>query len=200
MDTSNNLPFMQNQGAMGNIPEWMIPYYQQQGGFRQPQPQPQLQPNQAYPGMFSSSDDNNEYNKAGWAYDTPKFDWGFWGMEEPSGNIFGDWSPSKWDALSIFNPLFQLGNFIGDNSNLQGGMFGGTGNHTDWWGNNNDWGTGPSGYTDVGGYGYDTYSGMGVGGSDVGVESPGDAGGYDGGGDMGGGYDTGDDSVGISDF
>jgi len=165
-----------NQNFLGqynpNVPWW------QQGQMNTQPYQPQLQQQQPLQQPIQSSDGGSDY-----VDNTP--------VSEFDPAAFGD---IDWTSigLGLINPVLGLGYSLYNNQDQsQGnGMFGDLGQ---WWddlvGNtstdlnvqaatNNDYwdnyseSVAPDTTTNVGPYNYDTYSGIGVGGSDVGVETP----------------------------
>jgi hypothetical protein len=198
MTNEYRLPWLQQENNMDSVPEWMYPYLQQTSWYNQPTAQHIEQPivNQ---GMFGGSGDDTGLvsfeNPVPMTYEEQKADWAnmqpgqemFLSLIPGAMQLGNSYYDRPWDA-GIYGGLTSGGNsgkglFGGFFDNLFGdstpgitqGPWGGTvdwGQNYDSWGNDN-WGSIPDSYTDLGGYGYDTYSGMG---GDVGSESPGGTG------------------------
>jgi len=185
-----------------------VPWWQQGYATVQPyQPQQQQQQPQASQAIDGGNSD--------WQDNTPTSEFN----PEAFGNMFGDidWGSM---ALGMINPGLGLAsslyNSYGQEQPGQSGMFGDLGSYlNNLFGNepvdlnqqsqtNNGYydnaseSVAPNSNTNVGSYNYDTYEGIGVGGSDVGVEDPNSSGGYDASNDGGNDFSGGTDSTGAT--
>jgi len=178
-----NLPWLQQGNNMESVPEWMYPYLQQTSWYQNPYAQQETQAPATTQGMFGGSGDDTGLvpyeNPVPMTYEEQKADWA---KMTPAQEMFLSFIPG---AMSLGNAYYDrpwdagiYGGFGGKSEGLFGGIFDGlfgnsntnligTGSQPGYWDNYSS-GMDSSGYTDMGGYGYDTYD---VGGNyNVGVE------------------------------
>jgi len=180
-----------NQNFIGQynplVPWWQQGQMQVPSYPTQPQVQPQPQLQQPTDGGDSDWQEPtgpvSEFDPSAW-----NLDW--LGDSFNTNSMIG----SQLGGMILGVPGMLLGGYLGsqygDDTNTGTGMFGGLGDWVnslfdntptnlnqqaatgnDYWDNYTE-SVEPAGTTDVGPYSYDTYEGIGVGGSDVGVESP----------------------------